>query len=291
MNSIYPEKILDKLIQYFSKDHNFRKLIAPIILKRDKSGNFDSTELLNRLTYTIVDQQRDVASIIIPIWVNMMYMDMNRDFISESSFATEFVQSMFKAYGHQNYHSKADMKVRGKVGASRTDAFIEVYKKYSPEDFRDLVVNNSHDIGYIFNELIKLKFISYKSASFFLRDVEGLEYGILPIDVNVAYSFQYSGLFFIDEHLNSFSDILEYLIPVSKRGDIRVYSRISDKLLDLCLKLDYNPYEVNRYLFLLGADFCQTLKCEQCFVKKYCYFSNISTEKHKMEFIKKIKSE
>ena len=291
MESIDTIALLDEVVRYFSEGENYNKLIAPIILKKDANGNFDSTELLNRLSYTIVDQQRDVASIIIPIWVNMMYMNVNPNFISESPFASELVQSMFKAYGHQNYHTKAEMKIRGKGWASRTDAFIDVYKKYSPDEFKDFISNNSQDIGIIFNELIKLKFISYKSASFFLRDVEGLKYNIFPIDVNIAYSFQYPGLFFTDDSIKNFSDVLDNIVPVSKRGDISHYSNISDKLIDLCSKFDYNPHEINRFLFLLGADFCQSLKCKNCIVKKYCYFNNLPTIGHKKRFIEKIKSE
>ena len=87
----------------------------------------------------------------------------------------EFVQSMFKAYGHQNYHTKADFVFMEKGGASRTDAFIEAYKSHTPEEFLSFVIKNSHNIELIFEELKKLKYISLKSASFFLRDVEGLE--------------------------------------------------------------------------------------------------------------------
>jgi hypothetical protein len=53
-----------------------------------------------------------------------MYKNINPEFLSESPYSSELVQSMFKAYGHQNYHTKADFEVRGKGGASRTDAFI-----------------------------------------------------------------------------------------------------------------------------------------------------------------------
>ncbi|WP_158304901.1 hypothetical protein [Methanobacterium lacus] len=46
-----------KLVEYFSTGNNFRKLIEPIIIKKDTEGKFDSTELLNRLDYTIIDQR------------------------------------------------------------------------------------------------------------------------------------------------------------------------------------------------------------------------------------------
>ena len=206
-----------------------------------------------------------------------MYKNVNPDFLSESPYAGELVQSMFKAYGHQNYHTKADFEVRGKGGASRTDAFIEAYKNYIPEDFPKLVVENSHNIELIFEELKKLKYISLKSSSFFLRDVEGLEYDILPIDVNVAYSFQYTGLFFDSDSVNFEDDI----IPVSKRTQLREYSLISDGIMGLCSKLGYNPNGINRYLFLLGADFCQSLKCDSCCVRKECYFKSLPAERRK----------
>ena len=215
-----------------------------------------------------------------------MYKNVNPDFLSESPYASELVQSMFKAYGHQNYHTKADFEVRGKGGASRTDAFIQAYKNYTPEDFQNLIIENSQNIELIFEELLKLKYISLKSASFFLRDVEGLEYDILPIDVNVAYSFQYTGLFFDNDSF----DFEDEIVPVSKRTHLREYSLISDRIIDLCSKLGYNPHEINRYLFLLGADFCQSLRCDSCCVKNECYFNSLPTER-KETFKKLIKSD
>ena len=277
------------LISYYSDGSKFKKLIEPIILKKDVNGGFDSVELINRLAYTIVDQQRDVESIIIPIWVTMMFKNMNPDFLAKSPYASDFVQSMFKAYGHQNYHTKDDFRIRGgRSGASRTDAFIELYNEYTPEEFLSFVLENSHDIESIFKELVKLKFISLKSASFFLRDVEGLEYDILPIDVNVAYSFQYTGLFF--NQRESFEKVLDNIIPVSKRTKLAEYSNISDNLKNTCSELNFNPYEVNRYLFLLGADYCQSLKCNECFLSDNCYFNNLSDEE-KEKFYNKIKSD
>ena len=215
-----------------------------------------------------------------------MYKNVNPEFLSESPYASELVQSMFKAYGHQNYHTKADFEVREKGGASRTDAFIQAYKNYTPEDFQNFIIENSQNIELIFEELIKLKYISLKSASFFLRDVEGLEYDILPIDVNVAYSFQYTGLFFDSDSIDFEDDI----IPVSKRTQLREYSLISDRIMDLCSKLGYNPHEINRYLFLLGADFCQSLKCDSCCVRNECYFNSLPAEKKEI-FKRLIKSD
>ncbi len=295
MVSVDHSNLLEELTSYFSQEEKFQKLIAPIIIKKDQKGNFNPVELLNRLTYTIVDQQRDVASVVIPIWVNMMFKNMNPEFLSESLYATEFVQAMFQAYGHQNYHSKEDFRFRSRSGASRTDAFVQAYKEYSPEDFLELILKNSDNIETIFKELIKLNFISHKSASFFLRDIEGLEYDILPIDVNVAYSFQYTGLFFMTEgnalsNSNNidFFNVVGKIIPVSKRTEISQYSKMSDKIYWVCEKLGHNPYEINRYLFLLGAEYCQSLKCTSCCVNEYCYFNNLSNSQ-KEKFIEQIK--
>lgn len=285
---IDPNILLKELIGHYSDADKFKKLIEPIILKKDLKCGFDSVELINRLAYTIVDQQRDVESIIIPIWVTMMAMNMNPDFLAKSPYASDFVQSMFKAYGHQNYHTKDDFSIRERSGASRTDAFIELYNAYNPEEFLGFVLENSHDIDTIFKELVKLKFISLKSASFFLRDVEGLEYDILPVDVNVAYSFQYTGLFF--NQRDSFEEVLDSIIPVFKRTKLAEYSTISDNLKNICSEFDFNPYGVNRYLFLLGADYCQSLKCNDCFLSDNCYFNNLSDEE-KEKFYNRIKSD
>lgn len=281
--NIDPDKLLKDIVKYFSTRDNFRKLIKPIIIKKDIEGKFDSTEILNRLAYTIIDQQRDVSSIVIPIWVNLMYKNINPEFLSKSEDAIELVQAMFKAYGHQNYHTKSDFKLMGKGGASRTDAFIQVYEEYSSDQFLKLIMENSRRIEIIFQELLKLKYVSLKSASFFLRDVEGLEYDVLPIDVNVAYSLQYTGLFFFDE-------LDRDVIPVSKRTRLVEYSRISDKIRQICSELDHNPHEINRYLFLLGAEFCQSLNCDNCFVRDNCYFNSLS-ENQKEVFVKQIKSD
>lgn len=80
------------------------------------------------------------------------------------------------------------------------------------------------------------------------------------------------------------------IILVSKRTKLREYSKISDKIREICSKLEYNPYEINRYLFLLGADFCQSLRCEDCCVRDSCYFNNMPEDKKEI-FIKQIKSD
>ncbi|MGC9517468.1 MAG: hypothetical protein ACP5C3_07215 [Methanomicrobiales archaeon] len=71
------------------------------------------------------------------------------DYISrfiKISLCREFVQSIFHAYGHQNYHTSSDFKFRCRKGASGTDAFIQAYKKCDRDKFLEFIVNNSNNI-------------------------------------------------------------------------------------------------------------------------------------------------
>ena len=91
-------------------------------------------------------------------------------------------------------------------------------------------------------------------------------------------------------HIESDVDVINSIIPVSQRTNITEYSQISDKIYSVCEELDYNPYEINRYLFLLGSDFCQTLKCEFCCVNQYCYYNNLPNPSLKQQFNDRIRS-
>ncbi|MGB9837622.1 hypothetical protein [Methanothermobacter sp.] len=124
-----------------------------------------------------------------------------------------------------------------------------------------------------------------------MRDIEGIEYDILPVDVNVAYSFQLTGLFFIREDgMPPFETIIESVVGVSKRNDPGNYKKISDKMLRSCFEEGFNPQQINRYFFLLGSDFCQNLKCTQCFLADYCYFNSELSSDQKRSFIERLKS-
>lgn len=294
MGEFKPKELINEIVQKFSSGHSFEKMIKPIILYPEKNGNFDEIEILNRLAYTIVDQQRDVESIIIPIWSTLMLMNMTPEFFEKSPHAREFVKSIFKAYGHQQYHTKKDLGIMNKRLASRTDAFIELYQTYTPQDFLDFMGKNRNNTKFIFSELIKLKFISMKSAAFFLRDISGLEFNILPVDVNVAYAIQYTGLFFIDEIFKieeNFSDLLKRAIPVQKRTKIENYHKISNKIKEICDSAANLPKsnELNRYLFILGANYCQNLHCTSCPVNRGCYYNCIMQDGEKKLFREKIK--
>lgn len=287
---INAEEIFKNVSDYYESGDKFNKIIEPIIVYKNSEGSFDASEILNRLAYTIIDQQRDVSSVIIPIWVTLMYLGVNPEFLSKSKHAAELVQSVLQAYGHQQYHTHHDLTLAGKRGASRTDAFIDVYKTYTPESFLNFILSNGRNVEKIFEELIKLKFVSYKGASFFLRDIEGMEYDILPVDVNVAYSFQLTGLFFLkDEGIPPFNEVLNSLISASQRNKPTNYKKISNKMLHLCYRSGNNPYQMNRYFFLLGSDFCQNLKCFECFFSGSCYFNNELSSFQKRKFLEKLK--
>lgn len=284
------EEIFKKVKDYYENSDKFNKIVEPIIVYRNSEGFFDASEILNRLAYTIIDQQRDVSSVVIPIWVTLMYLGVNSEFLAKSKHAPELVQAVLQAYGHQQYHTRQDLSLAGKRGASRTDAFIDVYKKYTPESFLNFILTNSRNVEKIFEELIKLKFISYKGASFFLRDIEGLEYDILPIDVNVAYSFQLTGLFFLKEDgIPPFDEIINSLISASQRNKPTNYKKISDKMLRLCNRTGNNPHHMNRYFFLLGSDFCQKFNCRECFLAGSCYFSTELSSDQKQIFVEKLR--
>ena len=71
--------------------------------------------------------------------------------------------------------------------------------------------------------------------------------------------------------MHSFDRVINSIISASKRNDPVNYKKISDKMLRLCYSRDLSPHMVNRYFFLLGSDFCQNLKCDECFLSESCY--------------------
>src|SRR6056297_677764 len=101
MEGVQPQQIFSILKKEFLQSQEYRQLIEPIIIQKGKEGDFNAVELLNRLSYTIVDQQRDVRSFIIPIWTTMMQMNLNPEFFRKSPLAKDFVQTILKAYGHK----------------------------------------------------------------------------------------------------------------------------------------------------------------------------------------------
>jgi hypothetical protein len=103
-----------------------------------------------------------------------MYLGVNHKFLSRSKHAGELVQSVLQAYGHQQYYTRDDLKLTGKRGASPTDAFIDVYKKYDPESFLNFIMNNSGNIEIIFKELARLKFISTNQLHSFCGTLKAL---------------------------------------------------------------------------------------------------------------------
>ena len=117
-------EILEKIFEWLPNSAGFITKIQPILISKDSNGKFNPTTLLNRFAYTIVDQQRNVESIVIPIWNTMLYYGMNQNFLTKSTYASEFISSIFQAFGHQQYHTKKQIKLIDKKLASRTDAFL-----------------------------------------------------------------------------------------------------------------------------------------------------------------------
>jgi len=280
-------EILRGIFNWIPKSEGFETKIRPILISRDSNGKFDQIEMLNRFAYTIVDQQRDVESVVIPLWNALLYYGMNRTFLCESSYASEFVSSIFQAYGHQQYHTKVDLELQGSSGASRTDAFLDCYKTRTPSEFLDLIIENREHLLKLFEILKQYSFIADKSAAFFLRDIEGLEFSLVPIDSNVARSIQRTGLFFTKKNEDNliFEEIIRNVIPIKKRTEQTNFRALSDKIFEICEENSESPYKFNRYLFLLGADFCQNNNCDKCKISKLCFYYNLEV-KEKEEFKK-----
>ena len=284
-------EILEKIFEWIPNSEGYETKIKPILISRDSIGEFNHIALLNRFAYTIVDQQRDVNTVVIPLWNTLLYYGMNREFICESPYAPLVISSIFQAYGHQQYHTKEDLKIQKKSGASRTDAFLQCYRERSSLEFLNLILEERDNLLNLFKILTKYSFISDKSAAFFLRDIEELEFSLVPIDSNVTRSLQRTGLFFTDfeKSLLDFEMIIKKIIPIKKRTDPKNFRVLSDKIFEICKENNKSPYKLNRYLFLLGADFCQNNRCNSCHIKDSCFYYNM-TENEKLLFLNKIKS-
>lgn len=283
-------KILNILFEWIPNSPGFETKIKPILISKDSNGHFNENALLNRFAYTIVDQQRDVESIIIPLWNALLYYGMNYDFLLNSEYASQFISSMFQAYGHQQYHIKEELKIQNKKIGSRTEALMGCYNKRTPAEFFRLIKDNQKDLLRLNNILKKYSFISDKSASFFLRDIDGFEYSLVPIDSNVARSVQRTGLYFHDfKNKDNFEEVIRKIIPIKERTIERNFKALSEKIFKICKIENKSPYELNRYLFLLGADFCQSNRCKVCKINKICFYNNLNLEK-KNKFLARLKS-
>ena len=285
------EKILDIIYDWIPNSPGFEIKIKPILISKDPNGHFNENTLLNRFAYTIIDQQRNVESIIIPLWNALMYYGMNHEFLLNSEFASQFISTMLQAYGHQQYHTKKELKLQDKNLGSRTEALLDCYNKITPLEFFKLIRDNQNDLLLLYRILKKYSFVSDKSASFFLRDIEGFEYSLVPIDSNVARSVQRTGLFFHDlnKEDTNFQDIFKKIIPIKERTKEINFKAISAKIFEVCEIKKRSPYELNRYLFLLGADFCQFDKCRICKISEFCFYNNLQQEK-KNKFLNRLKS-
>ena len=99
-------KIIEEISKWIPITEGYKTKIEPRLIKKEENGHFEPNKLLKRFIYTIVDQQRDVESVVIPIWNTLHYYGMNQMFLQNSLKAHEFVSTIFQAYGHQQYHTK-----------------------------------------------------------------------------------------------------------------------------------------------------------------------------------------
>lgn len=285
------KKIIDEISKWIPSTDGFKTKIEPILINKESDGSFDPIKILNRFTYTIVDQQRDVESVVIPIWNTLLYYNMDHAFLQNSPNAQEFVSAIFQAYGHQQYHTNKQIVLQSKRSASRTDAFIEAHEKRDAEEFLKTIMDNKRDLFELFNILTKYKFVSDKSAAFYLRDIEGIEFDLVPIDSNVARSIQRTGLFFTNYDCEDISldSIEENIIAIKKRTNPTNFRILSNKIFKISEEANQSPYKLNRWLFLLGADYCQGNKCKICKIAGLCFYNNIQ-ENEKIRFLSNLKS-
>mgnify|MGYP006279165855 CR=1 FL=1 len=287
-------QLLNVIFDWIPNSHGFETKIEPILIKNIFDDNFSKETLLNRFAYTIVDQQRDVESVIIPLWNTMLYYGMNSQFLLESPLATEFISSCLQAFGHQQYHTKEELDLQDKSLGSRTDALLNCYRKRSPEAFFNLIINNKDNLLELYKQLTDYYFVSDKSAAFFLRDLLGIDFSLVPIDSNVARSVQRIGLYFVNQsdQIPDFNKILNQIIPIKKRTNPDNFRDLSNNIFKVCEVMgvsNYSPYKLNRYLFVIGADYCQNDKCGKCKIKELCYFNNLDSSRQS-KFKDKLKS-
>ena len=283
-------KIIEEISKWIPSPDGFKIKIEPILINKERDGNFDPIKILNRFTYTIIDQQRDVESVVIPIWNTLLYYNMDQMFLQNSPIAQEFVSAIFQAYGHQQYHTKEQIALISKRSASRTDAFIEAYKKRGAQEFLKTLIENKGDLINLFKILTTYKFVSDKSAAFYLRDIEGIEFDLVPIDSNVARSIQRTGLFYaeFDGEDISLGSIKDKVIAIKKRTNPTNFRTLSKKIFEISNEAKQSPYKINRWLFLLGADYCQVNKCNICKIAAFCFYNNLR-EDEKKRFISYLK--
>ncbi|MBD3229236.1 MAG: hypothetical protein GF329_13720 [Candidatus Lokiarchaeota archaeon] len=285
------KQIIEELFNWLPYLDEYKIKIKPILISRDSEGEIDDESLLNRFVYTIVDQQRDVENTVIPLWNALLYYGINYNFVKHSKFASQYISTILQAYGHQQYHTKEERTLMHQSLGSRTDGILEAYRNRSPSEFLEIIIKKQKDLLGLFEILKEYYFISDKSASFFLRDVEGFDFSLVPIDSNVARSLQMSGLFFIqlDKNPIEFRNITKDIIPIKKRTNEKNFRALSDKIFELSEKFGKSPYKLNRYLFLLGADFCQSKNCGNCRIGNLCFYNNLNNIE-KNEFLRHLNS-
>lgn len=282
-----PSEILETLVTWVPRTPDYQHVVAPIIVRYAETAHDPATRrevLFNRLVYSIIDQQRSVKDVIIPLWTSFMALNLNRAFFCHEDRAREFLSALFQAYGHQLYHTHAQNRIRGKALGSMVDAVVALYRELSPERLVALLRDSRDDMDHIFAVLTRFKYLKHKAVAFFLRDVEGFDFSLLPIDSNVARSLQLSGLYFAQRGVFDFETyaltpaLAREVVPLADRTVLAHFRNLSDAIFGLHAAWPaptHSPQALNRFLFVLGEQFCQDRKCASCRLARWCLYHNL----------------
>ncbi|MHA1765030.1 MAG: hypothetical protein ACTSVK_02100 [Promethearchaeota archaeon] len=277
--------------------------IEPLLLARNSAEE----AYINHLWYTIIDQRRDVKNKIIPTIFTLLSAGFSIEFALENpKLAKEIITAVLFTYGHERKYIYEDIdrflldeSIDKRI--SRTEAIIECMEEISKyKNLKNYLLKNKDklcvDKNFRKQFTRNLKFIKEKSILFLLRDmipneVEP-EYTPVPVDVNVFYSVQTTGLLFDDWDYDPEKILRKKNGSEIKKADIlRIQKRIrilGEPFQELCKNCKENCeigsreyrrcwgeriVELSRDLFLLGSMFCQKAVClkdQKCIFKNKC---------------------
>lgn len=254
-----------------------------LISERDSAERF-----VNHLWYTILDQQRDVKDMVIPMMATLMLSGFHPDYvISHPQDAIEILTAVLTAYGHQQKYAQKDNDRLRDDGyypnriASRSQAIINTITAIQRQfgtwpQFKSSMLTQRSQLmqnDKLVNDQVRLwPFINSKSFRFFLRDIEPIlphpDMIPIPIDSNVAQSLQKTGLMH-----DQWPPALETVIPIEHRTDPRYERQFANQIKQLaywpeencglCNSCDKTRCHALRIvclaqsLFLLGMAYCQ----------------------------------
>lgn len=270
---------------------------------------------VNHLWYTIIDQRRDVKDFVIPMMASLMLSGIDPNAIVNNKEETrEIITAVLSSYGHELKYSKADMKRLVEDGyysrklGSRSDAILDTVEKIkerydSWKGFKNKILENRSrymkDGKLRRKEVSEYPYVSEKSFSFFLRDIEPIlldpELIPIPIDSNVAQSIQLTGMLF-DEWPPSEDEI----VNKKKRDQQEAVEKITGRVRGLARTFDESPrktVQLAQSLFLYGAEYCQ--KCPKkegekyrpisCPIKNQCMVGNHLNQRQIQELVEGVK--